>query len=54
MNRQAPISTRVTEMALPMGNASENTNAPAKVGTAAPTAALKGIMNSARPRENEI
>jgi len=53
MNRHAPINTRVTEITLPIGKVSENTSTPAKVGTAAPTAALNGIMNSARPREND-
>ncbi len=34
------------------GNGSEKTTAPARMGTTAPMAALKGITNRARPREN--
>lgn len=44
-----PRSTKIMETVFSKEKLSEKTKAPARIGIAAPSAALKGMINKARP-----
>ena len=54
MKRLDPAMTKAILAIFVGGNGSEKTTAPARMGTTAPMAALKGMTNRARPREKAI
>ena len=54
INKPEPNKTKRMEMDFSMESVSENTKVPANMGIAEPSAALKGIINKARPRVNAI
>ena len=49
INRAEPNSTKTMEKLFSIERFSEKTNVPARIGIAAPRAALKGIIKRARP-----